>query len=132
MATQYKVLDNNNVEYITDNLEDFCNEYNLSYSSMVRVANGHAKSHKGYWIYHVDPALYENAKQNRKNLKMETKRREKDDETILYNTETKEIVTVTNLTGFCKDYELNKGAISMVMKGIRHSHKGWTVLKEEE
>lgn len=132
MLSQYKVVDNNNIEYEVSNLEKFCEEYNLSYSSMVRVANGHAKSHKGYWIYHVDPVMYENAKQNRKNLKMETKRREKGDETILYNTETKETVAVTNLTGFCKDYELNKGAISMVMKGIRHSHKGWIVKEDDE
>lgn len=125
--TNYKAVDESGVEILIDDLDQFCADKGLSYPCMVRVANGYAHKHQGWWICHIDPELYENAKQNRKDMRMDTKKREKDEVTIMYNTETGVTVTVNRLTDFVEEYGLNKGAISMVMKGIRKSHKGWQV-----
>lgn len=38
-------------------------------------------------------------------------------------------VDVFNLTQFCRENNLHKGTMSEVTRGIRNSHKGWTVWK---
>lgn len=46
----YKVLSPNNNEYIITNVRKFCRENDLDCSSMIKVSNGKAKTHKGWKI----------------------------------------------------------------------------------
>jgi len=45
----YIVIDPNGKNYLTENLTQFCKEYNLSYSAMNNVLHGISKQHKGGW-----------------------------------------------------------------------------------
>lgn len=42
-----------------------------------------------------------------------------------------EVVVVYNLSKFARDNNLNGGHMSMVFSGIRKSHKGWSLAKED-
>lgn len=39
------------------------------------------------------------------------------------------VTDIYNLRKFCKDNNLNRGCMGMVLKGIRRHHKGWTLTK---
>jgi hypothetical protein len=45
---QYKLIDTNNNEYITNNLTQFSIEHNLQRALLSHVANGKRKHHKGW------------------------------------------------------------------------------------
>lgn len=127
----YRAVDPDGVVHYVANLAKYCLDNNLSYSAMGRVANGHAKSHKGWTIKHCREDLANQSLEHTENLKIDTVKREKDERTLMYNTITGEEVIMDKLTDFCEERELNKGAISLVCKGIRKSHKGWTVKQHQ-
>jgi group I intron endonuclease len=90
----------------TTNLAAFCRENNLEKSHMVAVAHGRLVSHKGW--------TYDNG---RKNLGIKTY-------TGFINPQGKR-VTITNLSSFCRNNNLNTVHMRNLISGKRKSHKGW-------
>lgn len=74
------------------------------------------------WLYEEDPVrasiILEKRTRGRYYTKSDSPRRLVSPVNILY--------TLTNISKFCREHELNTAHISSVLNGTRKSHKGWT------
>ena len=122
----YHIWDSDNTLYIVDNLNEFCIEHDLDRNAMGRVVTCWADSHKGYRGEHIDSELRELYQHNKDKRSMKTGTSLRY-ETITLKSPDGHITVIGNMSKFCTDNGLNKGAISLVCKGKRKSHKGWTL-----
>lgn len=42
-----------------------------------------------------------------------------------------EVIVVTKLTDFCNEYGLDSGNASKLLRGVKNTYKGWTVVKPQ-
>ena len=86
-----------------ENLSKFCRDNDLNYQAMAHVHSGIQHSHKG-WYKTVKPSEPKNY--------------------LFFNPQGVPSVT-KNLSGFCRDNDLNYHAMLELNNGKRKSHKGW-------
>lgn len=111
---QYKFLNKNNEEIIINNLQEFCENNNLSYTSMIKVNSGTKKYHKGYRstknVCYISPK----------------------EKTYKFIDPQGNDIDIDDLTQFCKDNQLNRRHMVRVFKCVEKSHKGYTSFYEKD
>ncbi len=125
---KYKIITPEYTEDIITNgmLRKYCDEHNLSYASLIRIANGWAKSHKGYTIEHINEEMRLNAENNLKKSNQPTGINLKNysEHTLIKDGK---VYVFDNIQKFSNEHDLTKSAVGLVLKGKRKQHKGFTV-----
>ena len=111
-------------EVYIDDLSLYCQENDLHYGAMIRVAAGYARTHKKYSIVYRDKMDRERAEHTRQNQSKANSRNLRY-ETVKLVSPDNDIYEVSNISEFCREHDLSRSAISLVIKGYRKSHKGW-------
>ncbi len=138
-SSKYKIEENNkrtcrwmvkcpngNIEIIKS-LEKFCNEKGLDSASLSRTLTGRCKTHKGFSAIKFDES--KTADENKMSLLSIVEKRSdyglaKKYEVTFPNGVKKKI---TNLRNFCRNNELTFSSMWRIAKGLRKTHKGYSI-----
>lgn len=102
--------------FTVTNAKAFAREHNLTYSSFLQLLYGNAKTSQGWQLVNreVKPRALPSA-----------------GPWLLYSPQG-EVVEITNQAHFAREHGLDTGALGRVIRGKAHSHKGWTLYKEQQ